>query len=98
MQFFKGWTGENCLLVPPVDIVTQVLQYMAMQKAIGTLVVPLWPSAAFWPLFWQRFVLNIVDYRYYKGSDCCVHGRNTTSIIGSPDWESYVIAVRMNFA
>ena len=61
---FQSWTGENCLLVPPVSIVTRVLEYMANQRAVGTLVVPSWPSAVFWPLLW--YVLYVALHEVYN--------------------------------
>lgn len=95
--FFQQWTGENCLVVPPVNIIPQVLSYMESQKCIGTLIVPCWPSASFWPLLWQRYGNNIKEYRYYKGNQCCSHGRNANSVIGAKDWTSYIIAMRISF-
>ena len=47
---FRSLRGETCLVVPPVGIVPGVLHYLKSQQAVGTLVVPLWPSAHFWPL------------------------------------------------
>ena len=96
--FYQSWTGENCLVVPPVSIVSRVLQYMSSQQCCGTLIVPEWPSASFWPLLWQRYAPHIVDYRYYAGNKCCIHGRNTNSIIGSEHWESRILAIRLSFA
>ena len=75
----------------PVNIVTTevttVLSYMCSQNCVGALVVPTWPSAAFWPILWQKYQNQILAYKYYyKGSEACTHGRNFKSIIGSPDW------------
>ena len=95
--FYQSWQGENCLLVPPVNLVAQVLQRMSIQRATGTLVVPAWPSAVFWPLLWYRYSDCIVEYMYVKGSEYTCHGRNANSIIGSTDWEGYMIAVRLSF-
>jgi len=95
--FYHSWQGENCLIVPPVNIVTQVLNYMNTQNTVGTLIVPAWPSAVFWPVLWQRYGTYINEYRYYKGNECCVHGRNTKSVLGSPEWNGYIIAIRLSF-
>jgi len=43
---FQSLLGENCLVVPPVCIIPQ---------AVGTLVVPLWPSSDFWPLIGHKY-------------------------------------------
>jgi hypothetical protein len=80
-----------------VNIVTKVLSYMNAQKDIGTLIVPAWPSAVFWPILWQRYGGHIMDYKYYKGSECCTHGRNAKSLLGSPECNGNIIAIRMSF-
>ena len=96
--FYQPWLRENCLIVPPVNIVTQVLNYKStLQNTVGTLIVPAWPSAVFPPVLWQRYGSRITEYRYYKGDVCCIHGRNTKSIIGSHVWNSYIIAIRLSF-
>ena len=38
--FYQSWTGENCLVVPPVSIVSRVLQYMCSQQCWGRLSCP----------------------------------------------------------
>ena len=95
--FYHSWHGENCLIVPPVNIVIQVLNYMNTQNIVGTLIVPAWPSAVFWPVLWQRYGTYISEYRYYKGAENCIHGRNTKSVLGSPEWNGYLIAIRLSF-
>ena len=52
--FFQSLRGENCLVVLPVGIVPRVLHYLKSQQAVGALVVPLWPSAHFWPLITHK--------------------------------------------
>ena len=47
--FAQPWLGENNWLVPPPCLVDRVLHKLEREKASGTLVVPLWRSAVFWP-------------------------------------------------
>ena len=70
---------------------------MSTQATQGTLIVPAWPSAVFWPLLWQRDARAIHEVRYYIGKECCTHGRHTTSVIGAPTGDGYIIAIRLNF-
>ena len=46
--------GENCWVVPPVSIVPGVLHYMKSQNAVGTVFLPFWPSAQYWPLLTNK--------------------------------------------
>ena len=48
-----NWQGENSWLVPPVGLVTQVIEHVKLCKCVGALVVPYWPSAVFCP-----FIIN----------------------------------------
>jgi hypothetical protein len=95
--FFQSWEGENCLIVPPVHLVPRVLSYMNTQSTIGTLIVPYWTSAVFWPLLWQRYLPNIRDCKIVKGNVHCIHGRNTKSMLGSSQWNGYLLLVRLSF-
>ena len=47
--FAQELSSENCLVVPPISLVAFIIHYLSLQKAMATLVVPLWPSSNFWP-------------------------------------------------
>jgi hypothetical protein len=46
--FTVDWYGVNSLFVPPIFLIPRVLKYMRQCRAIGTLIVPCWPSANYW--------------------------------------------------
>jgi hypothetical protein len=48
--FTVNWGGINGLLVPPVCLLFKVLQYVKQCRAYGTVVLPMWKSASFWPM------------------------------------------------
>ena len=48
--FAQTWTGENNWLVPPPSLALKVLRKLEVDRACGTLIVPLWRSAIFWPV------------------------------------------------
>ncbi|KAL5497337.1 hypothetical protein EMCRGX_G013798 [Ephydatia muelleri] len=64
--FTVNWSGENNWWCPPPTLVRRMIRHAKCCKAQGTLVVPCWESAPFWPLLcpkseeWASFV---VDYR-----------------------------------
>ena len=63
--FVQPWFGENNWLVPPPCVVDRVLRKLEMEAAAGTLVVPLWRSALFWPILCPdgiHFNSGIVDW------------------------------------
>ena len=50
--FTVNWVDEVCWLVPPIYmyLVGRAIRHAEVCRASGTLVVPLWKSAVFWPL------------------------------------------------
>ena len=52
--FTVDWSKENNWWCPPPMLVPRVLRHAECCKAQGTLVVPLWESALFWPLLYHH--------------------------------------------
>ena len=48
--FTVDWAGEINWWVPPVYLVSRTLRHTEVCKAVGTLLVPAWKPAPFWPL------------------------------------------------
>ncbi|CAC5383937.1 unnamed protein product [Mytilus coruscus] len=72
--FTVDWRGINGLFVPPVSLIPRALMYMRQCKAVGTLILPYWPSASYWPMlcpFGDGFiseVTNFIDLPTYKNA------------------------------
>ena len=68
-----SWQGENCWLIPPVCLVTQVIEHVKLRKCVGALVVPYWPSAIFGHGLLMKIVLSVVtlltSFMLLKGSE-----------------------------
>ena len=98
MDFFvQQLAGENCLAVPPVDLIIRTLHYLYACRATATLVVPFWPSAQFWPLIAREYRDCIVESRLFNGRTALVHGMNKNSLLGSQRFFGDVTAIRLNF-
>ena len=74
--FFQSLSGENCLVVPPVSIVPRVLHFMKLQYAVGTIIIPLWPSAHYWPFISHIYNKYLAAYSIHNGKEVLCHGRN----------------------
>lgn len=48
--FTQNWSNETNWLCPPVSLIIPIIRHMSVCKAKGTLIVPRWPSAIFWPV------------------------------------------------
>lgn len=86
---------------PPVCIVHRVLKYMQQCRAYGTLVVPLWASAIFWPFLcscgdgFRPEVVGILHLPTNKDSYSL--GRGNKSVFGRIDLPLKMIALRLDF-
>ena len=52
--FSASWRYENNWLVPPIKLVLKVLNKLQKEHANGTLVVPKWKSAPYWPVLFPN--------------------------------------------
>ena len=48
--FTVNWAGEVNWWAPPIHLIGQVFRHAEVCSAMGSLVVPAWKSAPFWPL------------------------------------------------
>ena len=63
--FTVDWSGENNWWCPPPVLIPRVVRHAELCKASGTLVVPCWESAPYWPLLCpsgEGFASFVVDY------------------------------------
>ena len=85
--FTVSWAGVNNWLFPPPFLVPRVLRHMSVGKEDGTLLVPEWRSAPWWPLLvtrcgsWREFVVDSRQIQPYEG--IFVPGSAASSIFSS---------------
>ena len=65
--FCFDWSRENCWLVPPLYLVVKVIFHLEFCHSRGTLVVPAWKSAIFWPVLFplglpRRSVKHVLEF------------------------------------
>ena len=66
--FGQSWQSDINWLVPPHSQAAKVVNKMVFEKAQGTLILPEWKSAPYWPLIcsskdiFKEFITDIIDY------------------------------------
>ena len=63
--FTVNWGGQNNWWCPPIGLIPRVIRHAQVCAAVGTLVVPCWPSAPFWPLLCPgngQFAPFVIDF------------------------------------
>lgn len=90
--FAFSWSGEFCWLVPPVSLIPRAIKHVCLSQCRAVLVVPVWPSAVFWPFLINSdgsFRSIITDMLYFEdGKHCFEHGANRHSLFGSSAFNS----------
>ncbi|XP_069112417.1 uncharacterized protein [Argopecten irradians] len=99
--FTADWFGVNGWFVPPVCIVHRVLKYMRQCSAYGTMVVPLWRSASFWPFLCPTgdgYIPEVVGMVYLPtNKQSYMPGRGNKYLFGNVDLPFRMLALRLDF-
>ena len=99
--FTLSWSGENNWIFPPPYLIPRVLQHLEHCMEFGTLIVPLWTSAPWWPLVTRdgtqpaAFVHDWVEIP--PSEDMFIPASSGASLFsGKPSYR--VLALRVSFA
>ena len=60
--FTVDWESENNWWCPPIGLIPRLIQHARNTKAEGILIIPCWPSAAFWSLLFLKEVFQQILY------------------------------------
>ncbi|VDI51364.1 Hypothetical predicted protein [Mytilus galloprovincialis] len=98
--FTCNWKGDNNWLVPPVNLVSKCINHLINCTAVGTLIVPKWPSSAFWPLLFKEnleyawFVRDVLEF--HEIDRILVAGNNKNSMFANGTFNGLLLAVRLD--
>ena len=100
--FTVDWHGANGLFVPPIFLITRILKYMKQCNAVGTLIVPCWRSASFWPMLCpggDGFIDQVKGYIYLPTKkEFYSPGKSNKAIFGNVDLTFRMLALRIDFS
>ena len=98
--FTVDWSGENNYLCPPVHLIARVLHHARACGCSGTLIVPEWPSAMFWPLLYAGHGYRpfVVGVRYLPlDANLVVPGKRGGCLFKGVVPNTNVLALRVDF-
>ena len=96
--FSVSWAAECNWLVPPIFLIPRVLNHLVGSGGRGTLVVPVWPSAPFWPMIFTDEGLSPIFSEFFEipmGTDVFPLGNYKDALFGSPNFRSGVLFLRL---
>ena len=77
--FTQDWSSDNNWVCPPVTILLKAVNHMKKCRALGTVIVPEWPSAPFWPVLSPKLgsmKKYLVNHEVLpKLNNLCISGR-----------------------
>ena len=97
--FTFDWSVDNNWMVPPIYLIPRVLSKLKLDRACGTLIVPKWRSAAFWPMLidcygmFHSFVEDYIEFTNVKG----IFRNGSVKSIFNDEFKSSVLALRVSF-
>ena len=98
--FAFDWSRELSWLVPPISLVNKAIIHILSCKGQGTLVVPKWKSAIFWPSLIDHegnFNWFITEFREYKNpTNFFIPGSDTNSIFAAKKFNSNVLVLKID--
>ncbi|XP_046351504.2 uncharacterized protein LOC124131993 isoform X2 [Haliotis rufescens] len=86
--FTVNWGGFMNWVVPPVCLIPRAIKHMSECKAKGTLVIPEWHSACFWPMVCPNsvFIPQVRDWMYLpRSKEAYVASRIKGGMFGERD-------------
>ena len=100
--FTVDWSTENNWWCPPVYLVPRVVAHAQMCAAYGTLIVPEWPSAVFWPVLHptpEQFAGFVVAIQELPLSELLIlPGSSGSSLFHGNMRNTKVLALRCDFS
>ena len=72
--FTSDWSSDFNWLCPPISLVGNAIKHLKFCNARGTLIIPEWPSAYYWPLLFNGFTFRsfvtqtIIIAPYYRSA------------------------------
>ena len=100
MLMAQTWSGELNWWVPPPKLLCHCLNKIVSEKACGTLIVPMWQSAPFWPLICNDhgiFRDFIKDHKILPQENVISAGQENNGFFASEPLKFKLIALKIGF-
>ena len=95
--FNSNWSSEFNWLVPPASLASRAINHLVECKALGTLVVPNWPSAPFWPLIFESDLEYVFDvFEFTETQRILASGKNVNSMFANGTFAGKMLAVKLH--
>ncbi|CAH3176092.1 unnamed protein product [Porites lobata] len=103
----QDWSSDNNWLCPPTHLIVAAVKHLRYHKGVGTIIIPEWPSASFWPFlhispsrfhtFVKEFVVlpRLADLLIEGPGQREVYRKKPSVFVGCPSFN--MLALRLDF-
>lgn len=103
----QDWSSDNNWLCPPTHLIVAAVKHLRYHKGVGTIIIPEWPSASFWPFlhispsrfhtFVKEFVVlpRLADLLIEGPGQREVYRKKPSAFVGCPSFN--MLALRLDF-
>ena len=96
--FNYKWANDICWLVPPPRLVSQCIYKIKQEKCRGSLIVPMWKSAPYWPLLFPDGEIKasfVHEFIVYPPDKLTKRGRGRNGIFDGRPLKFPFLAIRL---
>lgn len=96
----QQWRDEINWLVPPPRLILNCIKKLELEKANGTLIIPVWKSAPYWPELYDKngsFKVFITEVIPLPSRNVTVKGRGNNGIFGREQLSFTMAAFKIRF-
>ena len=95
----QNWSGELNWWVPPPKLIPKCLNKIISEKASGTLIIPMWESAPYWPLVCHNYVFRdfVKDHRVLPQANVIVAGKGNNGVFAEEPLKFKMVALKIAF-
>jgi len=97
--FTENWSNELNWVVPPPILICKSVNKMINEKAAGTLLIPVWKSAPFWPMVCSNGIFEnfVKDILYIEGENITARGRGSRGVFNEKQQNFMFVALKIRF-
>ena len=98
--YTEFWGRQFGLFLPPINLISRVLNKVSTDCVGGVLVVPMWKSALYWPLLCHngQFISAVIDWvDLPTNKECYVPCKNGNGIFGNENLRFRMLALNLSF-
>ena len=64
--FSLNWDSHRCYIFPPFSMIAKVLQKIRIDRCVAMVILPVWPTQAWWPQVREMLISYIVHLKHTK--------------------------------